>query len=87
MKRIAPLALLALTACGSTIVQERPVTVSVPVAQPCAGERPERPSSLVSRTPAWNQMDVRQKAAAVGAWALDLLSYGEKLEAATAACP
>ena len=39
MKRIALLALLALTtACGSTIVQERPVTVSVPVAQPHAPE-------------------------------------------------
>jgi hypothetical protein len=32
-------------------------------------------------------MDARQKAAAVGGWALAWVAYGEALDAATAACP
>lgn len=86
MKRIAILALL-LAGCSHTITQDRPVTVKVPVAQPCAGERPTAPVPLRDTTPDWDQLDAKQKAALVGKQALDWQTYGEQLNAATAACP
>ncbi len=45
------------------------------------------PASLKARTPDWGEMDLRQKAAATGQWALELQGFCEKLDAATAACP
>lgn len=87
MRKILAISFLVLlAACSPTVVKERPVQVKVPVAQPCALQRPERPVELVQQTPHWNAMDVRQKSAALGKWALELLSYSEQLDAATAAC-
>ena len=79
---------LALSACsGSPVVKDRAVTVNMPVAQPCAGERPSPPVPLSRIFPQWDGFDVRQKAAAVGKQALEWQTYGEQLHAATAACP
>lgn len=80
------LALAGLTACGKTVTQDRPVTVKVPVPVACALERPARPENLKARTPDWDMLDVRQKAAWVGRQALDWQTYGEQLDAATGAC-
>lgn len=84
-------ATLLVAGCGSsgTIVDERIVTVDRPVPQPCAAERPAQVSSLKSDFPdqVWSGMDVRQKAAAVGRKGLERQGYGEKLDAATGACP
>lgn len=81
----------ALAACGNpgTIVRDRPVEVRVPVPQPCASERPAKVVPLKEKIPReqWDERDVRQKAAAVAAQALEHQTYGEQLDAATAACP
>ncbi len=82
--RLAPL--LCLAGCATTAT-ERVERVLVPVPQPCVSARPVAPMSLKQQTPDWQDMDVRQKAAATGKWALDQLTYSQKLEAATAACP
>jgi hypothetical protein len=79
---------LTLTACSPQVVyRDRVQTVSIPVAQPCATTRPAHPGTLESRTPDWADLDVRQKAAWVGRHGLDLRTYGEQLDAATAGCP
>jgi hypothetical protein len=85
--RFALIPLVFLGACTRTIEHDRPVTVKVPVAQPCAGERPARPAALKDTTPDWNTLDVRQKAAVVARQGLSWQTYGEQLDAATAACP
>ena len=84
------LVLLTLAACTHpTVYRDRPVQVSVPVAQPCAGERPLPVKPLKEQVPPdeWARRDVRQKAALVGKQGLDRQTYGEQLAAATAACP
>ena len=81
---------LMLGGCASKIVTRNvPVEVRVPVAQPCATERPAKVAALKDRIDdrQWRSMDVRQKSAAVGRQALDRQTYGEALDAATAACP
>ena len=81
---------LMLGGCASKVVtRDVPVEVRVPVAQPCATARPAKVTALKDRIDdrQWRSMDVRQKSAAVGRQALDRQSYGEALEAATAACP
>lgn len=77
---------VALAGCGKTVTQDRPVRIAVPVAQPCALARPAPVPSLESQTPDWSDLDVRQKAAWVSKQALALRTYGEQLNAATAAC-
>lgn len=86
MKPAALLAFLLLASCGKAIVQDRPVTVKVPVAQSCALPRPSPPAPLSGRTD-WDSLDVKQKAALVGKQALDWQTFGEQLNAATSACP
>lgn len=86
------LALGATTACSTTddpdvVVRDRPVEVNVPVVQPCAGARPADVVPLKDKTPNWAELDVRQKAAAVGRQGLERQAYGEQLAAATGACP
>lgn len=87
MKRLAIALCCVLSACGGTVVQDRPVTVLRPVAQPCAGPRPDPVVPLKDQAIDWTGLDVRQKAAAVAKQGLDHKTYGEKLNAATAACP
>lgn len=85
MKRALILVLLALSACSPKVVtKDRPVTVKVPVAAPCAFQRPDKPLPLPGH---WASLDVRQKAAALGAYAINMTNYAEALHAATAACP
>ena len=80
-------ALFALSACGGTIVQERPVTVKVPVTVPCvSGERPAPVSSLKTTHPDWGTLSVKQKAELVAAQALRHKSFGDAESAATSAC-
>lgn len=90
--------LFALTACGKTVTHDRPVKVLVPVAQSCALPRPEEVPPLIDETPEWvdgkdkaspldGPLDIKQKAALVGNWALRVRTYGQQLFAATAACP
>lgn len=88
MKKLLVMApMLLVASCnGSTVVKDRPVAVNTPVTVPCALERPQRPVPLVEQTPGWDSLDVRQKAAAVGKWALELVTYTEQLEAATSSC-
>lgn len=81
---------LLLTGCGPKVIwRDRVVSVNVPVAQPCAGERPAAVPTLRERfpDPVWAGMDARQKAAAVSKQAIDLRGHGEQLDAATAGCP
>jgi hypothetical protein len=87
MRKLLCLALLAITACTHTVYRDRTVDVFKPVPQPCAGERPARPAALKDTTPDWNTLDVRQKAAVVARQGLEWQTYGEQLDAATAACP
>ncbi|MDZ4307544.1 hypothetical protein [Allopontixanthobacter sp.] len=93
MAYIAGLALASAMASGcsssGTIVRDRPVEVRVPVPQPCAGPRPARIIPLKDQLTFedWIARDVRQKAATIGKQALDRQTYGEQLDAATAACP
>lgn len=87
MNRIATLALaLASTACAPKVItRDQPVIVNRAVTVSCAAKRPGKPAPLPSGA-AWDTMDVRQKAAAVGKYALDWQGYGETLNAATAGC-
>lgn len=87
------LAALALAGCATApqiVYRDRPVTVEVPVAQPCvAGVRPVAPLPLNKQYTAdqWKALDPKQKAAIVAKHALDLRTYGENINGATANCP
>lgn len=86
-KKITAIA-AALTLCGcasKVIPKDVPRVVSVAVTQPCAAIRPERPEPLPDSSH-WAQYDVRQKAAALGAYAIRLRDYSEALDAATSGC-
>jgi hypothetical protein len=88
-KIIVVCAALALAGCGETVTRERPVSVNVPVPQPClAGSRPAAVTSLreLYSDAEWNALDLRQKAALAGKQGLDLRTYGEDLNAATGGC-
>ncbi|MBA3831674.1 MAG: hypothetical protein H0X34_07235 [Chthoniobacterales bacterium] len=93
MKRFSPLLMLLVAGCATTpqvIYRNRPVEVKVPVAQPCvAGVRPTAPLPLNKQYTAdqWKGLDTKQKAAIVSRHALDLKTYGENVNGATAACP
>lgn len=93
------LCVLSLAACGGTVVQERPVSVNIPLPQPCVeGTRPAKVATLKQKysdeqwPPAGapkgpNGMDIKQKSAAMGKQAIENREHGEDLDAATSACP
>lgn len=86
MRLAAICLILALSACSHKVVtRDAPVTVKVPVRVPCAAIRPEKPEPLPDASH-WAQYDVRQKAAALGAYAIRLRDYSEALDAATSGC-
>jgi len=102
MNRLPLTLMIALTAgCAkppAPIERVRPVEVMIPVAQPCAGARPAKPVPFEQQTPDWvdgedkaspldGPMDLRQKVAAAGKWALEWVTFGELNDAATAGCP
>lgn len=82
-------AVLTTMGCGGTVIEDRTVLVDVAIPQPCAGPRPAVVRPLKEQFPPeeWKARDVRQKAAAVGKQGLDRQTFGEQLDAATAACP
>lgn len=88
MKHIITASLFALSACTSTTYRDRVQMVNVPVAQPCLTALPAPVAPLGERfsDTAWQSLDVRQKAAAMGAIAVESRTYGEQLEAASAGC-
>lgn len=87
MKRLVIALSAALAGCGGTVVQDRPVRIAVPVPQSCATARPAPVIPLKDQAIDWAALDARQKAALVGKQGLDHKTYGERLAAATAACP
>jgi len=78
---------LALSACGKT-VQERIVTVNVPIIQPCLGPLPTAVQPLKKRytSSQWRDMDIKQKSAAIGVWAYSLDTYSKEQEVAYKGC-
>lgn len=87
--RALPLVFL-LTACGGgTIVQDRPVSVSIPVVIPCVGDRPAAVTPLKNRYPRteWDGFTVKQKAELASAQGLKHQNYGTAMTAATGECP
>lgn len=93
MTRFSPLLMLLVAGCATTpqvIYRDRPVEVKVPAAQPCVvGVRPTAPLPLNKQytTTQWKMLDPKQKAAIVSAHALELKTYGENVNGATASCP
>lgn len=93
MKHITLIAALSLAGCATApqiVYRDRPVEVKVPVPQPCvSGVRPAAPVPLNQQYTAaqWKALDPKQKAAIVSKHALDLRTYGENINGATAACP
>ena len=89
MRKTLSIALVGLLgACGgSTVVENRPEVVKVPVTVPCvSGERPMAPVALKEGHPDWYGYSVKQKAEYASAQALRHQSYGQELDAATSAC-
>lgn len=86
MKHAIILAFLALSACSPKVVtRDAPVTVKVPVPSKCVTEWPLKPDPLPDGSH-WAGLDVKQKAATIGAQAIELKNYAGNLEAATSAC-
>jgi type IV pilus biogenesis protein CpaD/CtpE len=89
MKQLIGLALaIALAGCASA-PKSVPLVAKVPVPQPCVeGERPKKvvPLKQDPSDAEWAEMDLKQRTARAGQWALDLLNYAEDLDAATAGC-
>lgn len=86
MNRLVIALAIALAGCSHTpVVRDRPVSVSIPVPQPCVTSRPAEPARIDDGE--WAEMDVRQKAARVGERALAWMTYGQQLYASTGACP
>ena len=87
MRLALVVACAALSACSPKVItRDVPVTVKVPVSAPCVTGWPQKPPPLPDVSH-WAQMDARQKAAAIGAYAINQTNYAEALRAATAACP
>ena len=81
-------ALLAGCTSTPTVVRDRVATVSVPVIQKCAADRPEPVTPLRDRidAAAWDALSLKQKAETVAAQGLRRVTYSDTLAAATSAC-
>lgn len=99
MRHLALSLVLALSACGGTVIQERPQIFNVPVHTDCVTERPEPPKELHERfskeewcTRADREAGlcvgktIKQKSSSFGMAYLDQVDYGKQLNAATGAC-
>ena len=87
--RLILLAALLLTGCADrAIVRDRIQTVSVPVIQKCAGDRPADVTPLRDRidAAAWAALALKQKGEMIAAQGLRRMSHSASLEAATSAC-
>lgn len=85
---LATVALLTGCTPTPTVVRDRVATVSVPVIQKCAADRPESVTPLRDRidAAAWEALSLKQKAETVAAQGLRRLNYSSALNAATSAC-
>ena len=89
MRALILIPALCLAACGPRVVtKERVETVSVPVIQKCASERPPEVVPIDSRYSAeqWELLSHKQRAEIVAAQALARMNYADALGAATSAC-
>ena len=80
---------LLLAGCGPRVVtRDRVETVSVPVIQKCAGERPAAVVPINQRVSAedWSALSPKQKAETTAAQALTRMNHADELNAATSAC-
>lgn len=81
---------LLLAGCGHTpaVVRDRVESVSVPVIQKCAGERPAPVVPISQRISAeeWGALSPKQKAETTAAQGLARMSHADELNAATSAC-
>lgn len=80
---------LLLAGCGSpTVVRDRPSTISVPVIQKCASEKPADVVPLKQRISDadWKAMSVKQRAEITEAQGYRRMNNGDELAAATSAC-
>lgn len=78
-----------LSACGPRVItRDRVETVSVPVIQKCAGERPAPIVPINQRLTAeqWGALSPKQKAETAAAQALMRMNHVDELNAATSAC-
>lgn len=86
MRLALVVACAALSACSPKVVtKDRPVIVNRPVAAPCVTTWPQKPPPLPVEGH-WAGYDVRQKSAALGAYAINMTNYAEALAAATGGC-
>ena len=89
MRALIMIHALLLSACGPRVVTKETIkTVSVPVIQKCAGNRPAEVAPIDSRYSAeqWELLSFKQKAEIVAAQALSRMNYSDALGAATASC-
>lgn len=81
---------LALAGCAhdAPVVRDRVETVSVPLIQKCASERPAPVVPMNQRIApdAWEAMSPKQRAEMAAAQGLERMSHADALNAATAAC-
>ena len=89
--RIAVVGLLiVLAGCQAprTVIQDRPVTVEVPVTVPCIEQRPEEPVALRDQLSSeeWAALTVDQRSALIAAQALARKIFADRLVSATAGC-
>lgn len=76
-------------ACSPRVVTKKRVeTVSVPVIQKCASEKPALVTPLRDRIDdaAWMALSLKQKAETAAAQGLRHMNYSDQLGAATSAC-
>lgn len=89
MRALLIIPAMLLAACGPRVVTKETIkTVSVPVAQKCASERPPQVLPIDSRYSAeqWELLSFKQKTEIVAAQALSRMNYSDALGAATASC-
>ena len=88
MRMIALVLLLAGCSSNPTVVKERVETVSVPVIQKCASEKPPQVAPIDSRysVEQWEALSHKQRAEIVAAQALARMNHADALAAATSAC-
>lgn len=87
--RLIFVASLLLVGCADRVVtRDRIQSVSVPVIQKCASEKPSEVTPLRDRieAAAWDALTVKQKAETIAAQGLRRMNYSGSLEAATSAC-
>lgn len=87
--RLVIIAALLLAGCADrAVMRDRIQTVSVPVIQKCASDKPADVTPLRDRidAAAWEAMSLKQKGETIAAQGLRQMNHSASLEAATSAC-